>query len=245
MSCEFVQDTVESSYHRFFRAAKLVRRFSDALRLVEKLKNDTATEKLSLNRGTLGGTHLDNAVLSSAEEQDAMLYIRAAAAHTQGQKLNAALTGHVFYLCTFLILSELRDMQSTACEKHPLSFADFLMTRTPQTKTFSLLLKKRDFNVVSPFLYDQTDREETLLTRAKSPGQLAVCAAEKLFGLEIEAVTPSLAAEKFSPPSTLRDSGRLEKKASTPLSRFNLCWRPQPLRVGKNSSVSFMKSKVS
>lgn len=84
--CELFQGAGESSCSCYVRATELVRRFSKALRLVEKLNDDTATEDSSATRCTLGATHLDSAALSSVDEYDMVLYIEAAAALTQNRK---------------------------------------------------------------------------------------------------------------------------------------------------------------
>lgn len=57
----------------------LVRRFAEALRLVEKLDKNAASEDSSSIRGVFSVTHLDSALLPKAVEQDVLLYIKAAA----------------------------------------------------------------------------------------------------------------------------------------------------------------------
>lgn len=61
-------------------------RFLKALRLVEKLNDEAASDEFSTSRSILTVTHLDKAVLSSQNEQGVLLYIEAAAPHTLGQR---------------------------------------------------------------------------------------------------------------------------------------------------------------
>lgn len=45
--CGHVQDALEPGYHRYVRVMKLMRRFLEALPLVEKLNNEAAREELN------------------------------------------------------------------------------------------------------------------------------------------------------------------------------------------------------
>lgn len=79
----FIRGSIKSSYCRYVCVPELVRRFPDALRLVEKLIYEGASKNSSATRGFLGVTRLDSAVLSSADEHSVLLYIEAAAARTR------------------------------------------------------------------------------------------------------------------------------------------------------------------
>lgn len=71
--------------------------FPEALRLVGKLSEKTASEDPSATRGALRATHLGIALLSKAEKNDMPLDIEAAA-HKQGLKQNETFIGRAFYL---------------------------------------------------------------------------------------------------------------------------------------------------
>lgn len=61
-----------------------MQRSPGALRLDQKISDKAASRDSAVTRNAWSVTHLDSAALSIAEEQDVMLYVEAAAAHTQG-----------------------------------------------------------------------------------------------------------------------------------------------------------------
>lgn len=89
-------------------------RFPEALRVIEKLNDDAASDRFIPTRAALGVTHLHNPVLSSANEQNVLLYTGAAAAHTRARKQNAAFIGRAFYSYAASLLEELRSLRSIA-----------------------------------------------------------------------------------------------------------------------------------
>lgn len=107
------------------------------------------SEHFSAIRGVPGATLLDNAVLSSAGEHHVVRYIEATAAHLRVRKQNATFSGRAFYPSSFLLVLELRNIQSTACQKHPLSFDKCLLIEILQTSTFVLPLMKLQLHTVS------------------------------------------------------------------------------------------------
>lgn len=61
-----------------------MRRFPEALQLIENINDEAASTDSGSAKGALSITHLDEAVLSSAEEHTVLLYTEAAVAHTRG-----------------------------------------------------------------------------------------------------------------------------------------------------------------
>lgn len=80
--CGLIQGAVESCYRRHVLVTKVICRFLGALRLVEKLNNETGSEQSRFTKGALGVFRLDKSVLSRADVLDVVLYIEAATAHT-------------------------------------------------------------------------------------------------------------------------------------------------------------------
>lgn len=105
-----------------------MRPFLEALRLVERFNEKAASDDSSGIGGALGVTRLDHAILSKADENDALLSIEAAEAHIRDRKQNVAFSGDAFYLYAAFSVLELGRMHSAACKKHPLSFGAFLLT---------------------------------------------------------------------------------------------------------------------
>lgn len=71
-------------------------RFPNALKLVEQLNDEDASEDFIATKVAFGAAHLDNAVLSSCYEHDLLLCIEAGAAHTRSRKQDAIYIGHFF-----------------------------------------------------------------------------------------------------------------------------------------------------
>lgn len=82
VSCGSTGGAVESSYLCIVRLAKVVRRFPPALQLFKKLNNEAASKDNRATGMDLGTTHPEKAVLSSVNDYDVPLYIKAAAAQT-------------------------------------------------------------------------------------------------------------------------------------------------------------------
>lgn len=87
---------VNSSYCRHVRVTNLMRRFPEALWLVGKIKDEAASGDSASAAGGMGATHPNNAMLSSAEELDVLLYIEAEAAHSRDQKQTLFFIQHGF-----------------------------------------------------------------------------------------------------------------------------------------------------
>lgn len=85
------------SYRRYGRETKLVRHFSETLRLFEKVKDEATSGDPGATTGALGVLHRKSAVLSSADEYDVLLYSKAAAAHARNRKQIATFNGKRFH----------------------------------------------------------------------------------------------------------------------------------------------------
>lgn len=60
--------------------------FPKALRLAKKMSAQAASWDSASERGALGATDLNNILLSSAQEKNVLLHIRAAGARDRGRK---------------------------------------------------------------------------------------------------------------------------------------------------------------
>lgn len=96
VSSESIQNTVVSCFRRYICAENLKCRFAEALRLVQKQSDESASEDSGPTKDALGGTHFGSRLLLSAGEHDGLLYVEISAAHTQDQKQNAAFIGRTF-----------------------------------------------------------------------------------------------------------------------------------------------------
>lgn len=143
-------------------------RFSKALRLVENRNEYAASEDSCTIRDALRVTHFDRKVLSSADEHDLVLYIDTAAAHTGGRKQNAAFHGRALFSYAASPLKELERMLSIACERHSLSFNDFLLTEDLHTETFSLSVRKEYLTTMSLLSCNSAQKNCSLLFKPRS-----------------------------------------------------------------------------
>lgn len=137
-----MQGDVESSHCRNVFLTEPERCFSEALPLFEKMTDKAASEDRSATTAALGVTRFDKTPVLKMDENDELLYIKAAAVHTRGRKQSETFNGGVFYLYAPSLLQKLRSIRSTACKKHPLRLDAFLLTETSQTKTSSRPVKK-------------------------------------------------------------------------------------------------------
>lgn len=199
-----------------------MRHFSEALQLAEKLNDEAASEYFRVTRDASGATHLDNPLLSRADEHDVPLYIETEAEHTRGQKQNATFISHAFYSFATSLLQGLRSIHSTACEKYPTSFNAFLLVKIPQTRTSALPVREVYPNKLCLFSYDPGDKRRTLAACVKARSQRAARAVKKPFIPGKEVVSSARAAKKSSPPSSPENSRRLGKHASIGLSWLDL-----------------------
>lgn len=97
VSCRVAQGAVESSCGRYVHVTQVLRRFPAASRLVEKINDEAASSDSTTAGDYLDATHVGNAVRSCVEEQNVLLHIETAAAHTRGQKQTPASNERVFY----------------------------------------------------------------------------------------------------------------------------------------------------
>lgn len=141
ISSELSRGAIESGSRCSVRSTKLVRRFSEALRLVDKLNDKAAGKSSSAIRGVLGTPHFDNAVFSSTDEHDALLYTEAVAALTRDRKQHAIFSVRAFYPYAAL-LRGVKDLHSLACEKRLFSSDDTFISKIFLTKTSLLSVEK-------------------------------------------------------------------------------------------------------
>lgn len=99
-------------------------------------------------------------------------------------------------------------------------------------KNFSLPVHKMYLNTASLLPYGLADEKETFAACARACAQLAALAVQKHFNLGEGLTRLAQAARNIASSSTLRDSGGLEKRASTRPSRlsFKLSLRTPPRR---------------
>lgn len=69
---------MKSSYRCYDRATKAIHLFLEALQLMEKPSDETASEDSNTIRGALEATHIDNGVISCAKKQEITLRLEAA-----------------------------------------------------------------------------------------------------------------------------------------------------------------------
>lgn len=92
-----------------------------------------------------------------ASEHDALQYIKAAAAHTRGQRQSAAFIGRAFYLYSVSSFRKLVSMQSGLCKNHPWRPDALLLTDILQTKTPLLPVKKMYLSITRFLSYGLAD----------------------------------------------------------------------------------------
>lgn len=97
-------------------------RFPEALRLVEKLADEAASEDSNITMSAFRVTFPDNAVLPSADELKALLCSKAALTQTRVQKQNSNFNGRVFYLYAASVFQKLINMHTAASDKHPKTY---------------------------------------------------------------------------------------------------------------------------
>lgn len=140
----------------------------------------------------------------------------------RGRKRNGTFNGRAIYSYAASVLQELRSSDNTGCEKHELNFDAYPLSEIPQTKTFSLVMKKMYLNKMRIFLYETACKKMILAARGKARAQCTVRAVKKQFSLEERVAPPARVAGKIPPPFTPRRSRRLGKRASIRLSQLNL-----------------------
>lgn len=109
---------------------------------VEKLHEMAASKDSNISRLALALTHLENAVLSSADMYGVPVHIKVAAAHKRSWKQNVSSNGRAVYSYVALHLHDLSKVHRASCREHPLKTGDFSVTETLRIKTSSLPGKK-------------------------------------------------------------------------------------------------------
>lgn len=201
--CGYVQSAVESSYRRYVHATELVRRFSEALRLVEKRNDEAASSDSTGESGALGGTHLDSAVVFSSKEHDVLLYVDATDAHTRRWKHNPSSMDAFSKSVPPLFCKSSKSWHRSEYEKHHSTFDAFVLTEPLQIKSFSLLVGKMHLSTTSIFSLDAADKKRLLTAPARARAQRILRAITKqlAFG-EKKAIPPPVAVGSlpFSTP---------------------------------------------
>lgn len=164
----------------------------------------------------------------TADDHNVLLYVEAAAAHTQSQKQNHPFTGRASCSHSASFLQELRNLHCSKCEKHPFSFDETVVNEILQNKSSFSPVKKMYFSTVSLFLFSVADKKRILTASAKVRAQCAVCTVEKhLYFDEAQAVwAPSMKSSRTC--STPRDSRRLRVRSITELRRLHLVLTSPP-----------------
>lgn len=201
---------------------KLVRRFPEAPRLVEKLNDGAASTDTRATKGALSAALLDSAFVSSAYKYCIVLYIEDAAAQTQGLKQSAGFNGSAIYSYASSLFQALRSMHSTTPEKLVLSFEIFLGNKIPQTKNSPLPARKMYWNKMIFFSCDRVSRKRSLTARFKGSAQQVVRLVTKHCSPREVADPTAGEGRQSSPPSTPRDFRRLTKRVSHGPSRLYL-----------------------
>lgn len=126
------------------------------------MNQEAASLGLKSARGAPGDNYLDIAGFSTAEEHNILLYIEAAAAHTQSRKQNTPFIGRGFYFCAASFWQKLNSLHRFKCESHLYNFKEFLPLEIPQAPTVFLPVKKMYVRTVSLFSLGMPDEKESL-----------------------------------------------------------------------------------
>lgn len=96
-----------------------------ALHLVEKINEVAASSDFFSARAVLAATHLNNPVLSSAEEYDVLLYTEDVAEQALSRKRKFPFLEHTFYFYSTSLLTELKVLPCSACERRIFTLSEF------------------------------------------------------------------------------------------------------------------------
>lgn len=118
------------------------------------------------------------------------------------------------------LLQKLKNLQRSACEKHPSTFDRLVRTEILQIKKFSLPVSKICLCVVSLFSFGVADKEEALTARAKTLSQRAVRGVLQHLAFGEEQTTRAPVAERISLVLLRRGFCRLASRPRTKLSRL-------------------------
>lgn len=124
---------------------------SKALRLVQKISDETASEDFNAIRWALSATHLDSIPLSRADKHDCCCTPRSQLRTKKARTQLEILSGLPIHLYVAPFPQKLPSMRSVASEQHLLKLYAFLLTKISQTKPFSLRVKKMHFMTVNLF----------------------------------------------------------------------------------------------
>lgn len=169
-----MQVAVKSSHFLFACGTEPLRRFSAALRLVEKIIDEAESIDSATARGALDFTYFDTAVLSSAEEYDILLYIEDAAANTRDRKHIPPFFRHAFCCYAAYPSAKAQILHRFACEKRPSAFEKFLLTKTAQAESSSLPVKKEKSRYKKSLLA-RSCQQERISSRPRQRTRSARC----------------------------------------------------------------------
>lgn len=118
VSCEFLPGGCEATYRRYVWMTRLVRRYQDAVRLVETVSDKAVARDSAAKKDELGITYLNRDLLFESEKKDALLLIADAGArtkkNTEGKRTAALLTPQAFYSVADALPAKLRTVRKKA-----------------------------------------------------------------------------------------------------------------------------------
>lgn len=108
--CGLLQGAVEPTYRRYVCLTRIMRRYTEALKLVQEVNVKVTAGKSAAGKGGLGITYLCNGSLRHSEMQDSLLFIEAAAIRTddstKDKRTAALLTSFAFCSYAAVLLDE-------------------------------------------------------------------------------------------------------------------------------------------
>lgn len=81
-----MQGAVGAAYRQYLRVTKVLREYLEALKLVDKVRDEGAAIDSAVRKGCRSLTHLDSAFGFESERQDALFFIKAAPVHTKNNR---------------------------------------------------------------------------------------------------------------------------------------------------------------
>lgn len=124
-----------------------------------------------------------------------------------------------FYAASVLL--ELRKSHRFVCEKHFYTFDEFLLTKTPQNRRFSLTVKKMHLNTMILLSVSMADKKNFLPAPAKARVHCVVYVIARLFALRQKQGLPASAAERSLSSFNLGEFCRLRVRLDTTPSRLH------------------------
>lgn len=154
-----------------------MRRCAEALQLAKKVGDEAAAGNSAGQKDELGVMHLESVFPFQSDQQNALLFIAAAAVHTR-DKTKEERTGTLFTSCAFYfyattLLEKPKAVQKTAIPAPMSTLEEFLCAQMPQTKGFLLFVKTMFLDNMSLLSHDTSHKGRILAARAKACSQLS------------------------------------------------------------------------